>query len=227
MSKRFQSQRGSRVKRFKAVLERLPSRLNWTIIRLPFDAVRFYGVRGQINVKGTINGFAFRTCLFPVKTGGHFLLVNKKMQKAAGARLSSIAEVCLEPDMERRVAAMPDPLKRIIRSDRSLLRWYHDELNQSTKNDIAKWIDEPKTHQARDRRAHQMAERLMAVMEAEHELPPILQRAFAANPQAREGWEKMSAPRRRAHLFGIFYYSTPESRARRIEKMMAEAEAKT
>jgi hypothetical protein len=33
----------------------------------------------------------------------------------------------------------------------------------------------------------------------------------------------MSLSRRRGHLFGIFYYRTPEAQARRIDKMLADA----
>ena len=35
----------------------------------------------------------------------------------------------------------------------------------------------------------------------------------------------MSASRRRGHLFGIFYYRTPDARARRIDKMLDDANA--
>ena len=71
----------------------------------------------------------------------------------------------------------------------------------------------------------QSIERLLAVMEAERELPPILQVGFARHPRAREGWDAMSALRRRGHLFGIFYYRTPDARARRIDKMLDDASA--
>jgi uncharacterized protein YdeI (YjbR/CyaY-like superfamily) len=98
-------------------------------------------------------------------------------------------------------------------------------LNQSTRNDIAKWVNEPVSATARERRAGQIAERLLAVMDAERELPPILQVAFARNPRGRKGWEAMSKARRRSHLLGIFYYRTPEGRANRIEKMMEDAVA--
>jgi len=206
------------------MLERMASRLNWTIIRLPFDASRVFGGRGQINVKGEINGFAFRTCLFPTKSGSHILLVNKKMQKAARVRAGMAAEFRLEPDAQKRVATTPGSLQRILDEDKLLKRWFVT-LNQSTKNEIAKWIGDPKSEQARERRADQMGERLLAVMDAERELPPILQIAFARNPEAREGWERMSDAKRRSHLFGIFYYRTPEGRARRIEKMIKEAAA--
>jgi uncharacterized protein YdeI (YjbR/CyaY-like superfamily) len=226
MGKRTPRRNAAGARHFKATLERLPSRLNWTVIRVPFDASRVYGMCGQINVKGSINGFEFRTCLFPSKAGGHILLVNKKMQKGAGVRAGVAAEFRLEPDTEKRVAEIPVSMKRILAEDRRFKRWY-DGLNQSTKNDIAKWITDPKGDGARERRAEQMAERLLAVMDAERELPPILQVAFARNPGARDGWERMTAARRRSHLFGIFYYRTPEGRARRIEKVLVEAGGKS
>ena len=208
--------------RFEARLERLRSRLNWVVIRVPFDAARVWGLRGQIKVKGEINGFAFRTSLFPTGQGRHILLVNKRMQKGARAAEGNVARFQMEIDREERTVTIPDELKHILSEDRALRRWY-DELNYSTRNDIAKWIAEPKSAAARERRAEQIAERLLAVMEAERELPPILQVAFVRHPRAREGWGEMSVSRRRAHLFGIFYYRTPDARGRRIDKMLDDA----
>jgi uncharacterized protein YdeI (YjbR/CyaY-like superfamily) len=209
-------------KRFEARLERLRSRLNWVVIRVPFDAAGVWGLRGQIKVKGEINGFAFRTSLFPTREDQHILLVNKRMQKGAHAVEGSVARFQIELDSEERTVTIPDELKHILSEDRALRRWY-DELNHSTRNDIAKWIAEPKSAAARERHAEQIAERLLAVMEAEGELPPILQVAFARCPRAREGWDSMSASCRRGHLFGIFYYRTPDARARRIDKMLDDA----
>ena len=183
-------------KRFDARLERLRSRLNWIIVRIPFDAAKVWGLRGQIKVKGEINGFAFRTSLFPTREGWHFLLVNKRMQKGARAVEGSVARFQMELDSEKRTVTIPRELKRILSEDRSLRRWY-DGLNHSTRSDIAKWITDPKSAEARMRRAEQIAERLLAIMEAERELPPILQVAFARHPRAREGWDRMSVSRRR------------------------------
>ena len=209
-------------KRFEARLERMRSRLNWVIIHMPFDAAQVWGLRGQIKVKGDVNGFAFRTSLFPTREGRHILLVNKRMQKGARAAEGSVARFQIELDREERTVEIPDELKRILREDRSLRRWY-DELNYSTRSDIDKWISEPKSGEARMRRAEQIAERLLNVMEAERELPPVLQVAFARHPHAREAWEEMSPSRRRGHLFAIFYYRTPDAQARRIDKMLDDA----
>ena len=209
-------------KRFEARLERMRSRLNWVIIHMPFDAAKAWGLRGQIKVKGEINGLAFRSSLFPTREGRHFLLINKQMQKGARAAEGSVARFQIELDREERTVEIPGELKHILREDRSLQRWY-DELNYSTRSDIDKWITEPKSGEARMRRAQQIAERLLNVMEAERELPPVLQVAFARHPRAREGWEEMSLSRRRGHLFGIFYYRTPDAQARRIDKMLDDA----
>ncbi len=224
MAKAPKAQPTPAAKRFEARLERLRSSLNWIIVRVPFDAAKVWGLRGQIKVKGEINGFAFRTSLFPTREGWHFLLVNKRMQKGAGAVEGSVARLQMELDREERIVIIPKELTRTLNQDRSLRRWF-DELNHSTRNDIEKWITEPKSGEARARRAEQIAERLLAVMEAERELPPILRLAFARNPRAREGWDGMSVSRRRGHLMGIFYYRTPDAQGRRIDKMIEDATA--
>jgi len=213
-----------KVHRFTATLERMQSRLNWTIIRVPFDAVRAFGVGGQIKVRGEINGFPFRTSLFASREGRHILLVNKRMQQAGRTRLGQTAAFSLELDTQPRVAGIPPTLKKLLSEDPAFDRWYK-QLNHSTRAEIEKWVNAPKGDAARKRRAEQIAERLFATMEAEQTLPPVLQVAFARNSQARKGWDCMSPARRRSHLLAIFYYREPESRQRRVEKMLEDAVA--
>jgi uncharacterized protein YdeI (YjbR/CyaY-like superfamily) len=81
----------------------------------------------------------------------------------------------------------------------------------------------PKKPEARERRAEQLAERIMLAMEGEHTLPPILQLAFRRAPLAQRGWEIMTPIQRRGHLLGIFYYQSPEARERRAQKAVEEA----
>src|SRR5271170_8170114 len=99
--------RMSSKKRFKATLERLRGNLGWTIVRLPFDATKAWPERNRMRVKGSINGFAFRTSLFGLKEGGQLLLVNKQMQRHAHVTLGSAEEIVLEPDLEERATSLP------------------------------------------------------------------------------------------------------------------------
>jgi uncharacterized protein YdeI (YjbR/CyaY-like superfamily) len=209
-------------KSFKAALERMPSNLGWVIARIPLDVHKVWGVRGMLKVKGEINGFAFRTSLFPTGKGDHYLLVNKRMQAGADARPGTIARFRLEPDTEKRVATVPAELQRILNEERSFRRWFA-QLNYSARKWISDWITQVKSPKARVRRAEQVAEQLMSAMEAERELPPILKLAFARDPRALVGWQRMSPTHRRGHLIAIFYYRTPEARDRRIAKMLEDA----
>jgi uncharacterized protein YdeI (YjbR/CyaY-like superfamily) len=209
-------------KSFKATLERLRSNLGWIIVWIPFDVQKIWGSRGRLKVRGKINGFAFRTSLFPTRKGEHFLLVNKKMQSGARAGEGMTAEFLLEPDTEERIISAPAELKRILAEDRSFRRWY-DALNYSIRKWIVDWITQPKGADARVRRAEQVAEQLFSAMEAERELPPALKLAFSRDPRALEGWDLMSPSHRRGLLIAIFYYRSPDARARRIGKVVDEA----
>ena len=208
-------------KTFNAVLERSGDRLNWTIIRIPFDAAKLWGKRGQLRVKGEINGFPFRSALFPTGQGSHVLMVNKKMQAGGKVVPGSKAKFRLEPDTESREFKPSQELQRIFRQSKQVQK-YFDSLSYSMRRYIAAWIEEGKHAETRRRRAEQMAERLLATMEAERELPPVLQVALQHNPKARTGWDLMPPGHRRSHLLSIFYYRDPESRARRIAKAVEE-----
>ena len=180
------------------------------------------GTRGQLKVKGEINGFAFRTSLFPDGNGGHRLLVNKQMQRGAKAAPGMSARFRLEPDTAARIVTVPPELRRALSEERSLRRWF-DGLNHSLRNEFCKQITMAKNPAVRLRRAERLAECLLATMEAERELPPALQIALEQNSLAREGWQSMTPARRRGHLLGIHYYQSPESRARRTAKAVEDA----
>jgi len=213
-------------KSFQATLERLRSNLGWVIIWIPFKVEKVWGTRGMFRVKGEINGFAFRTSLFPTRKGQHFLLVNKKMQAEGRASEGTTAEFLIEPDVEERVIVVPVELKSILAQDKTFRRWF-DALSYSIRKWISDWVVQPKSAAARIRRGEQVAEQLFSAMEAERELPPMLKQAFTSDPRALEGWNLMSPSHRRGQLIAIFYYRSPDARARRIAKVVEEAIARS
>jgi uncharacterized protein YdeI (YjbR/CyaY-like superfamily) len=204
--------------------------LRWVIARVPFDPAKAWPVRRGLRVRGEISaakdkggGFAFRTSLFPdPRKEGYFLLVNKKMQAAAGASVGSQVRIRLEPDLEERAVVIPAELTRALKGDRRLPKWFAG-LSDSMRREIGAWVSEPKSSESRALRAERMAERLLLTLESETELPPILNAAFLRQPLARTGWEAMTPVQRRGHLLGIFYYQTAEARERRAAKAVEEA----
>ena len=209
-------------KTFKATLKPDGTSLKWTIVSVPRGVTDGWEAGGRPRVRGEINGFAFRTSLFPTGKGDFVLLVNKRMQAGAKVVQGSVAEFRLEPDVEERTVTMPAELKKALTGSAPVRRYY-DKLSYSFHKYISDMVTQPKSAEARERRAEQMAEHLYAMMEGERETPPILEAAFVRNPQARRGWGLMTDTQRRGHLWGIYYYSSPESRQKRATKAVEEA----
>lgn len=208
--------------RFRSLLKPDGTNLKWIVARVPFSPAEVWKTRNRMRVKGAINGFAFRTSLFGSAEKGYVLLVNKQMQKGAQAGAGEMAEFTLEPDLEERSAAIPPELARLLKQDRALERWFN-ALSYSYRKYMSDDVRKPKNAEARQRRAEQLAERMLLAMEGEHTLPPILQVAFRRAPRAQSGWQAMTAVQRRAHLLGIFYYQSPEARERRAQKAVEDA----
>ena len=212
-------------KSFTAVLEPLRNGLGWVVARVPFDIKAAWPVRKGLRVRGEIAGLAFRSALQPHSGGGHFLLVNRKMQAAAKAAVGSKVKIRLEPDLEERLAVMPPELAKALKGDRRLRKWF-DGLNDYTRRAICALVSEAKTAEARERKAEQMAEWMLLTLEGEADPtdpPPILRAAFQREPLARVGWEAMSPARRRKHLWGIFHLQTAEARERRVAQAVEDA----
>jgi hypothetical protein len=210
-------------KTFTALLEPDGTALNWTIARVPFDIAKVWPERRGRRVKGDIEGFAFRTSLFPVPSGrGQILLVNKKMQKGAHARVGEKVRITLEPDLVEREVLIPNELDKILKSDRQLKKFF-EAMSDSMRREIGKWVGEPTGAETRLKRAERIAERMMHAIEGESDPPPILKAVFVRQPLAEAGWKAMTQAQRRGHLMGIFYYETADARERRAAKAIEEA----
>jgi uncharacterized protein YdeI (YjbR/CyaY-like superfamily) len=205
-------------KTFTALLEPDGTQLRWVIARVPFDIAKVWPERRGRRVRGDIEGFSFRTTLFPDPHGnGQILLVNKKMQAGAQARVGSKVRIRMEPDLEERPTLIPAELAAILKEDRSLRKWF-DALSPSMRREIGKWVEDAKGAEVRQKRAEKIAERMMLAMEGEQQPPPILRRIFQREPKAEAGWNLLTPTQRRNQLLGIFYYETVEARERRAQK---------
>jgi uncharacterized protein YdeI (YjbR/CyaY-like superfamily) len=210
-------------KNFRAVLEPLGGSLGWVVARLPFDVTTSWKKMLRLRVKLEVGGETFRTSLFAdAHRGGHFVLVNKKMQRVANAKVGSMVDFTIEPDLDERAPVMPSELLKLLKSEKNLAKWFAG-LSESTRWEVGKWITAVKSTEARQRRAEQTAERLMLAMEGEKELPPVLEVAFRRAPAARKGWEAMTVTQRRSHLLAVFHYQSPEARQKRVAKLVEGA----
>ena len=123
--------RGVPTIRFDATLYTVDER---TILRLPQQASEILPSRGQVAVKGTINGHGFQTVLEPDGYFGHWMrIVEEQLQTAAiGAGDTATLEIAAlkdwpEPnvpqDLETALAAAPQEIQDLWKDITPMARW--------------------------------------------------------------------------------------------------------
>jgi hypothetical protein len=125
------SQRSGEQIRFNATLSTIDKR---AILRLPKEASRKLPSRGQVAVKGTINGHPFKTVLEPDGQFGHWLKLDRKLQQTAALSAGDAATLEIESlkewpepnvprDLETALAAAPQKIQDLWQRITPMARW--------------------------------------------------------------------------------------------------------
>jgi hypothetical protein len=151
-------------KRFRVSLEQLKGSMA-TVITIPFDVEKVFGTRARVSVSGTINGFAFRSSIFPTGKGTHYMVVNKDVRAGAQVRSGETITVSLQRDTEARVIIPPADLSSALRKNRQAQAAW-DMLSYSHQREHARAVEEAKRPETRARRI----ENALAALTAENKL---------------------------------------------------------
>jgi len=117
----------------------------WTILRLPETASKKLPSRGQVAVRGTINGHEFQTVVEPDGSFGHWMKLDAKVQRTAALGAGSSATVEIEPtrdwpepavpqDLEAALAAAPQKIKDLWKEITPMARWEWVRWVNATRN---------------------------------------------------------------------------------------------
>lgn len=128
--------------RFDATLYSIDDR---TILRLPEKASKQLPSRGQVAVRGTINGHELRTVLEPDGSFGHWMTVDGTLQQMADVSAGDTATLEIEPtkdwpepqvpqDLETALAAAPRKIQDIWKDITPMARWEWVRWVNATKN---------------------------------------------------------------------------------------------
>jgi len=116
----------------------------------PFEVKEVFGTIARVPVRGTINGFPFRSSLMPMG-GCHRMVVNQAMRDGAGVKAGDTVEVVMERDTVQRVVTVPALLKKALaKSKVAQANW--KKYSYTHQKEMARAIAGAKQEETRARR---------------------------------------------------------------------------
>jgi hypothetical protein len=116
----------------------------------PVDVPEFFGTRARVPIRGTINGYPYRSSLSPCGAR-HMMPVNKILREGAGVQPGDMVDVVMERDEEERTVEAPPPLaKALAKSKTAQANW--EKLSFTHKKEMALAITGAKQEETRTRR---------------------------------------------------------------------------
>ncbi|HWC18101.1 MAG TPA: YdeI/OmpD-associated family protein [Terriglobales bacterium] len=145
--------------RFKVRLQGMEG-METAALRPPFDVPTVFGTKARVPVRGTINGYPFRSSLCNMGSG-HLMVVNKEMRTGAKCAAGDVVDVVLERDRAERIVKLPDSIKKALAKDKGVLAAW-DALSFTHKKEWVRAIEGAKKEETRKSRI----EKLISAMKA-------------------------------------------------------------
>jgi hypothetical protein len=134
---------------------------SWTFLVLPKNASAKLPSRGMTAIEGTINGFPFQAALEPDGQKSHWLKVDRKLSKSAGAGAGDIVTLEIAPAGKETEPEVPTDLRKALAvAPKARALW--SDITPNARRDWIHWITSAKQPETRTRRVKNACSMLAA-----------------------------------------------------------------
>ena len=125
---------------------------SWAFLILPKNASAKLPSRGMTAIEGTMNGFPFQATLEPDGQKSHWLKVNRKLSKSAGADAGDMVTLEIAPAGKETEPEVPTDLRKALATATPKARALWSDITPNARRDWIHWITSPKQAATRARR---------------------------------------------------------------------------
>lgn len=123
----------------------------WTHMDVPFSVEKAFGTKARVAVRGTVNGFPFRSSLMPRGQGIFYMAFTKEMQQATQAGVGDTVSVVMEVDTAPRSVTVPADLQKALAKSPAQQKFFA-ALSCSHQKEYVVWIEQAKRPETRANR---------------------------------------------------------------------------
>lgn len=145
--------------KFEAVLYSIGK---WTILQLPETTSKKLPSRGQVMVKGTINGHDLQQVLEPDGRWGHWFKVDKKLLKSIGIGSGDTVKLEITPSKDWPEPNIPNDILKSLATAPSTVKDLWAKITPMARWEWIRWINATSVTETRERRVEVSISKLQA-----------------------------------------------------------------
>lgn len=135
---------------FNAIIKKHES-INAAFIEFPYDTEKEFGIKGQVKVHATIDGYEYRGSLAKMGHHCHCLGLTQKLRNAIGKNPGETVSITLKKDDVPRVIDIPEDFKKQLEGHAAAKEFF-DSLSYTNQKEYVQWITTSKKSETRQKR---------------------------------------------------------------------------
>lgn len=142
--------KNSRIYEFEAVIKKHDS-IDAAFIEFPYNTEEEFGVKGQVKVKATFDGYEYQGSLAKMGHHCHCLGITQKIRKEINKGPGDLVYVVIIKDDTPRTVELPEDFIKLLEENGDAKSIFSG-LSYTNQKEYTEWINAAKKKETRDRR---------------------------------------------------------------------------